>query len=72
MESTDARCEVKITAKRSTAEKHFARTQLAPHVKIREILVKNISGPEEMPTDSGSFDCVRLAPHFAQEDRDKK
>jgi hypothetical protein len=37
-----------------------------------EILVKNISGPEEMPTDSGSFDCVRLAPHFAQEDRDKK
>jgi len=27
-----------------------------------------MSGPEVISANMGSFDCVRLAPHFAQDD----
>jgi predicted transcriptional regulator YdeE len=31
--------------------------------------VPAVFGTVVLPTDAGSFDCVRLAPHFAQDDR---
>jgi hypothetical protein len=35
---------------------------------LRTLLEKSPS-PEVPHTDTGSFDCVRLSPHFAQDDR---
>jgi hypothetical protein len=32
-------------------------------------IVENLSELPVPPSSMGSFDCVRLAPHFAQEDR---
>jgi hypothetical protein len=48
---------------------HEAEAALSLRALVGQgLVVENGEGVVALPADSGSFDCVRLAPRFAQDD----
>jgi hypothetical protein len=64
--------EVKDSQERQRITEADERTRVVEQISVREIFVKNISEAGDLPTEAGSFDFVRLAPHFAQDDWDRR